>query len=125
LQEGLNQLYPSVALKQSVESELCSGARQHSSKWTEAEIHDRQRQDFISPRPEISTRVNEEGIPIKTLTDTCALVEIPSLQQGILRTTDKNIGEYTINVEIAAFNFFFNDTVSYNGFKASAILANR
>jgi len=105
LQEDLINYTHQLALKQSVESEYAQVARQHSSKWTEAEIHDRLRQELYRLAQKYPPELNEEGIPIKTLTDTGALVEIPSLQQGILRTTDKNYREYTINVKLPPSTF--------------------
>ena len=105
LQEDLINYTHQLALKQSVESEYAQVARQHSSKWTEAEIHDRLRQELYRLAQKYPPELNEEGIPIKTLTSTGALVEIPSLQQGILRTTDRNYREYTLNVKLPPSNF--------------------
>jgi len=105
LQQDLINYTHQLALKQSVETEYAQVARQHSSKWTEAEIHDRLRQELYRLAQKYPPELNEEGIPIKTLTSTGALVEIPSLQQGILRTTDKNYREYTLNVKLPLTDF--------------------
>jgi len=105
LQQDLINYTHQLTLKQSVETEYAQVARQHSSKWTEAEIHDRLRQELYRLAQKYPPELNEEGIPIKTLTNTGALVEIPSLQQGILRTTDKNYREYTLNVKLPLTDF--------------------
>lgn len=105
LQQDLINYTHQLTLKQSVETEYAQVARQHSSKWTEAEIHDRLRQELYRLAQKYPPELNEEGIPIKTLTSTGALVEIPSLQQGILRTTDKNYREYTLNVKLPPTDF--------------------
>lgn len=105
LQQDLINYTHQLALKQSVEAEYAQVARQHSSKWTEAEIHDRLRQELYRLAQKYPPELNEEGIPIKTVTATGALVEIPSLQQGILRTTDKNYREYTLNVKLPPTDF--------------------
>ncbi len=105
LQQDLINYTHQLTLKQSVETEYAQVARQHSSKWTEAEIHDRLRQELYRLAQKYPPELNEEGIPIKTLTSTGALVEIPSLQQGVLRTTDKNYREYTLNVKLPPTDF--------------------
>lgn len=105
LQQDLINYTHQLTLKQSVETEYAQVARQHSSKWTEAEIHDRLRQELYRLAQKYPPELNEEGIPIKTITSTGALVEIPSLQQGILRTTGKNYREYTLNVKLPPTDF--------------------
>ncbi len=105
LQQDLLNYTHQLAVKQTVETEYAQVARQHSSKWTEAEIHDRLRQELYRLAQKYPPELNEEGIPIKTTTSTGSLVEIPSLQQGILRTTDKNYREYTINLKLPASDF--------------------
>ncbi len=105
LQEDLVNYTHQIALRQNVEAEYAKVARQHSSKWTEAEIHDRLRQELYRLAQKYPPELNEEGIPIRTVTTAGTLVEIPSLQQGILRTTDKNYREYTLNVKLPLTDF--------------------
>lgn len=105
LQQNLINYTHQVAIKQSVEAEYQQVARQHSSHWTEAEIHDRLRQELYRLAQKYPPELNEEGVPTKTLTTAGALVEIPSLQQGILRNTDRNYREYSINLKIPPTEF--------------------
>lgn len=105
LQEDLINYNHQLALKQVVDAEYAQVAQQHSSKWTEAEIHDRLRQELYRLAQKYPPELDEEGIPIRTVTATGSLVEIPSLQQGVLRNVDQNYREYTINLRIPSANF--------------------
>lgn len=111
LQQDLINYTHQVALKQVVDAEYAQVAMQHSSKWTEAEIHDRLRQELYRLAQKYPPELDEDGIPMRTVTGTGALVEIPSLQQGVLRNVDENYREYTINLKIPYADF--NNVVAF------------
>jgi len=105
LQQDLINYHHQLALKQVVDTEYAQVALQHSSKWTEAEIHDRLRQELYRLAQKYPPELDEDGIPIRTVTETGSLVKIPSLQQGVLRNVDQNYREYTINLKIPYADF--------------------
>lgn len=85
-----------VARSQSVDEAYRRIASQHSSAWSEAEIHDRIRQEVYrqamrTPPP--------EGVPFSP-SDSEELVSIPTLQQGTLRTDPRGFREYQLNLAI-------------------------
>jgi len=85
-----------VARSQSVDDAYRQIASQHSSAWTEAEIHDRLRQEIYrlamrNPPP--------VGVPFSP-TKTDVLVSIPTLQQGNLRTDARGFREYQLSLRI-------------------------
>jgi hypothetical protein len=67
-------------------------AQQHSSEWTEAEIHNRLRQEIYRlarMTPDAPADTQQEN-----------LVEIPILRQGVLRNSGQGYREYRLNVSI-------------------------
>jgi len=71
-------------------------AQQHSSEWTEAEIHNRLRQEIYR-----LARTNPDA-PADTQQEN--LVEIPTLRQGVLRNSGQGYREYRLNVNIPLTN---------------------
>ncbi|MCX5771319.1 MAG: hypothetical protein NTZ09_13770 [Candidatus Hydrogenedentes bacterium] len=67
-------------------------AQQHSSEWTEAEIHNRLRQEIYR-----LARTNPDA-PADTQQEN--LIEIPTLRQGVLRNSGQGYREYRLNVNI-------------------------
>ncbi|MCX8066064.1 MAG: hypothetical protein N3G21_12995 [Candidatus Hydrogenedentes bacterium] len=111
LQQDLINYSHQVALKQVVDAEYAQVALQHSSKWSEAEIHDRLRQELYRLAQKYIPELDDEGIPVRTVTSTGPLIQIPSLQQGVLRNIDQNYREYTINLKIPYADF--TSTISF------------
>lgn len=71
-------------------------AQQHSSEWTEAEIHNRLRQEIYRlarKKPDAPADSQQEN-----------LVEIPILRQGVLRNSGQGYREYRLNVNIPLTN---------------------
>lgn len=98
-QDIVNGTYQ-IALKENVEEEYSKVAMQHSSKWTEAEIHDRLRQELYRLAQKVPPELDENGIPMKTSGGEGDLVKIPVLQQGTLRDSGEDFREYTISLRI-------------------------
>ncbi len=102
LQDNILTFHREMALKQSVEAQYMKVAAQHSSRWTEAEIHDRLRAEIyrlaqVDPPP-----LDENGTPVRTTSDSGSLVEIPTLQPGTLNDSGEAYREYQINVNVSS-----------------------
>jgi len=95
-QRQLIKYAESLARSQSVDEAYVHIAAQHSSSWTEAEIHDRLRQEIYRLAMKKPPPV---GAPFSP-TNTNVLVSIPTLRQGNLRTTDEGYREYQLSFRI-------------------------
>ncbi len=98
-QDIVNYSYQ-IAHKKSVETQYAKVAALHSSAWTEAEIHDRLRQEIYRLAQKVPPPLNERGIPVRTTTEEGFLVEIPTLRQGSLHEGSENFREYQIDFDI-------------------------
>lgn len=85
-----------LARSQSVDEAYVRIATQHSSSWTEAEIHDRLRQEIYRLAMKNPPPVGAPFSPTRTN----VLVSIPTLRQGNLRTTDEGYREYQLSFRI-------------------------
>ncbi len=85
-----------LARSQSVDEAYARVAAQHSSAWTEAEIHDRLRQEIyrlaMKNPPPIGTPFSPSKSDI--------LVSIPVLRQGTLKTGEEGYREYQLNIKL-------------------------
>lgn len=81
----------------SVSKAYAGVAAQHSSAWTEAEIHNRLRQEIYRLALE-----NPDGPPDSPN----KLVEIPTLRQGTLRDTGFGYREYQLNIKIPSADIY-------------------
>jgi hypothetical protein len=84
------------ARRVSVQQRYSVVAQQHSSEWTEAEIHNRLRQEIyrlarLDPNAPADTPQGN-------------LIEIPTLRQGVLRNSGHGYREYRLNVSIPLTN---------------------
>ncbi len=100
LQDSILTYHRQMALKRSVDAQFARVAAQHSSRWTEAEIHDRLRAEIyrlaqVEPPP-----LDETGAPVKTTSESGNLVDIPTLQTGTLNDSGEGYREYKISVNI-------------------------
>lgn len=100
LQEDILNFSHQITRKQSVEEEYGKVAAQHSSAWTQAEIHDRLRQEIYRLAERQPPPLNEEGIPVTTTTNSGKLVEIPAIGQGILLEGEDGFREYRLSFRI-------------------------
>lgn len=81
----------------SVSKAYAGVAAQHSSAWTEAEIHNRLRQEIYRLALE-----NPDGPPDSPN----KLVEIPTLRQGTLRDTGHGYREYQLSIKIPSADVY-------------------
>ena len=100
LQEDIRNYRHQIARKQVVERQYDKVAAQHSSEWTEAEIYERLRQEVYRLAQNAPPPLNEDGVPVKTVTDSGKLVEIPSLDKGILSESGEGFREYNIELKL-------------------------
>lgn len=96
LEQHLLTLVEQDARRYGVESAFAKVASQHSSAWTEQEIHDRLRREIyrlalINPHP--------EGRPPASIKETDYLVSIPILREGTLSEERDDYREYQIRFQ--------------------------
>jgi len=106
LENELVQYRQQMARQQSVEAQYREVAAQHSSEWTEAEIHDRLRQEIYRLAQKVPPALDERGIPAQVSSDMGNLIEIPSLQQGRLEESGDGYREYSLSFRIPTAELF-------------------
>ncbi len=89
-----------IAHRELVESQYAKIAAQHSSQWTEAEIHDRLRQEIYRLASRTLADLDENGIPLESANEQGNLVEGISLGKGNMAEGGRGYREYRINVRI-------------------------
>lgn len=89
-----------IAHRELVESRYAEIASQHSSAWTEPEIHDRLRQEIYRLASRTPAPLDENGIPVNTPNTEGNLVDGISLGKGNMAEGGKGYREYRINVRI-------------------------
>lgn len=100
LHQDIVNYHYQMARRQSVEAQYERVAAQHSSQWTEAEIHDRLRAEIYRLAQKVPPPLGEDGIPVRTTSEEGRLVEIPSLQQGVLLDGGEGYREYRISLRL-------------------------
>ena len=100
LEENLMTQTRLLAHRDIIESEYAAIAAQHSSEWSEAEIHDRLRQEIYRLARNTPPPLDENGIPVPTGSGDGNLVEIPSLGQGQMSEGGQGYREYRINFRV-------------------------
>ena len=90
--------------REATETEYATIAAQHSSEWTEAEIHDRLRQELYRLAQTTPAPLDKNGIPVPNAGNIGNLVEIPSLGKGQMTEGGTGYREYRINLRIPATN---------------------
>jgi type II secretory pathway component PulM len=86
--------------REAIEFEYSAIAAQHSSEWTEAEIHDRLRQEIYRLAQTTPAPLDQNGIPLSNPGNIGNLVDIPSLGKGQMAEGGKGYREYRINMRI-------------------------
>ena len=97
LESRLLACYERDARTVSVDRAYKDIATQHSSSWTEAEIHNRLRDEIYRLQLE-----DPEVAPEKTK----KLVEIPSLRQGVLKDSGAGYREYQLTIKIPSTDIY-------------------
>lgn len=100
-----------IARRAAVESAYAKIAAQHSSQWSEAEIHDRLRQEIYRLARKVPQDLDETGKPLNVPNEMGNLVEIPSLGKGEMTEGGKGYRQYLLNLRIPQTNI--NDLVSF------------
>lgn len=102
LEDDLVSYTYQIAHRELVESQYAEIASQHSSEWSEAEIHDRLRQEIYRLASRTPAPLDENGIPVPSPNDQGNLVEGISLGKGNMAEGGRGYREYRINVRIPA-----------------------
>lgn len=89
-----------IAHRELVEAKYTVVAAQHSSAWTEAEIHDRLRQEIYRLARMAPQELDSNGIPMNTPNTEGNLVEIPALGKGNMAEGGQGYREYMLNLRI-------------------------
>lgn len=100
LEDDLVSYTYQIAHRELVESQYAKIASQHSSQWSEAEIHDRLRQEIYRLASRTPDPLDENGLRIPGANDQGNLVEGISLGKGNMAEGGKGYREYRINVRI-------------------------
>jgi len=100
-----------IARRAAVESAYAKIAAQHSSQWSEAEIHDRLRQEIYRLARKVPQDLDETGKPLNVPNEMGNLVEIPSLGKGEMTEGGRGYRQYLLNLRIPQTNM--NDLVSF------------
>lgn len=100
LENNLERHVRMLAHRDIIESEYAAIAAQHSSEWTEAEIHDRLRQEIYRLAKNTPAPLDANGNPLPTPGNIGNLVEIPSLGKGQMAEGGEGYREYHINLRI-------------------------
>jgi len=100
LQEDIVNYKYSIAHRQEVEALYARVAKQHSSKWSEAEIHDRLRQEIYRLAQMVPPALDENGVPAQISASGGSLVDIPTLRQGVLLDGGVDFRQYQLGFRI-------------------------
>ena len=100
LEDDLVSYTYQIAHRELVESQYAEIASQHSSEWSEAEIHDRLRQEIYRLASRTPAPLDENGIPVPSPNEQGNLVEGISLGKGNMAEGGRGYREYRINVRI-------------------------
>lgn len=82
--------------RESIEAQYARVAKQHSSQWSAAEIHDRLRAEIYRLAQKQPPPLNADGIAEQVTNESGELVSIPTLQQGNLTQGEQGYREYTL-----------------------------
>lgn len=100
-----------IARRAAVESAYAKIAAQHSSQWSEAEIHDRLRQEIYRLARKVPQDLDETGKPLNVPNEMGNLVEIPALGKGEMTEGGRGYRQYLLNLRIPQTNI--GDLVSF------------
>ena len=102
LQETIINCANQMARREAVEEQYAKVAAQHSSAWTEPEIHDRLRQEIYRLARREPPPLDERGISVDNAGSTDNLVEIPALGKGEMAEGGAGYRQYRIPLRIPA-----------------------
>ena len=102
LQENIINCANQMARREAVEEQYAKVAAQHSSAWTEPEIHDRLRQEIYRLARREPPPLDERGISADSAGSTDNLVEIPALGKGEMAEGGAGYRQYRIPLRIPA-----------------------
>jgi len=105
LQQNILNVNNQIAHRASIESQYSAVAAQHSSAWTEAEIHDRLRGEIYRLAQNFPSALNSDGIPEEITNRYGDMVTIPTIQQGNLTEGLQGYREYTLGFGIPSAPF--------------------
>lgn len=102
LQDDIINCANQMARREAVEAQYAKVAAQHSSAWSEPEIHDRLRQEIYRLAKRVPPALDARGIAADSPDNTDNLVEIPSLGKGEMAEGGAGYRQYRIPLRIPA-----------------------
>ncbi len=110
LQEQVVNSSAQISRKQQVEAEYAAVASQHSSAWDKYEVYERLRQEIFRLAQKVPPPLDENGVPVRSNSDSGVLVNIPELRQGTMTESEEGYREYKISFRIPSveLNDLFN-----------------
>ncbi len=102
LQDDIVNCANQMASREAVEAQYAKVAAQHSSAWTEPEIHDRLRQEIYRLARRVPPPLDERGIAVESQDSNENLVEIPALGKGEMAEGGAGYRQYRIPLRIPA-----------------------
>ncbi len=102
LQDDIINCANQMARREAVEGQYAKVAAQHSSAWSEPEIHDRLRQEIYRLARRVPPPLNERGTAVDSPGNTENLVEIPALGKGEMAEGGAGYRQYRISLRIPA-----------------------
>jgi hypothetical protein len=102
LQDDIVNYANQMARREAVEEQYAKVAAQHSSAWSEPEIHDRLRQEIYRLAKRVPPALDARGIAVDSPDVADNLVEIPSLGKGEMAEGGAGYRQYRIPLRIPA-----------------------
>lgn len=102
LQDDIINCANQMVRRGAVEEQYAKVAAQHSSAWSEPEIHDRLRQEIYRLARRVPPPLDERGIAVESGGNTENLVEIPALGKGEMAEGGAGYRQYRIPLRIPA-----------------------
>ena len=102
LQDDIINCANQMVRREAVEEQYAKVAAQHSSAWSEPEIHDRLRQEIYRLARRVPPALDEHGMAVESPGNTENLVEIPALGKGEMAEGGAGYRQYRIPLRIPA-----------------------
>jgi hypothetical protein len=102
LQDDIINCANQMARREAVEEQYAKVAAQHSSAWSEPEIHDRLRQEIYRLAKRVPPALDARGVAVDSPEVADNLVEIPSLGKGEMAEGGAGYRQYRIPLRIPA-----------------------
>ncbi len=102
LQDNIINCANQMARREAVEAQYAKIAAQHSSAWTDTEIHERLRQEIYRLAKSVPPPLDENGVAVSSPDNAANLIEIPGLGKGEMAEGGAGYRQYRIPLRIPA-----------------------